>query len=61
MTWAVCHAVKSNACSLRIMGDEQVIEEHNKLVESLRQKNQIVEPPPESELLLRLAKLYRFS
>ena len=43
------------------MGDEQVIEEHNKLVESLRQKNQIVEPPPESELLLRLAKLYRFS
>jgi hypothetical protein len=57
----VCHAVKSNACSLRLIEDEEVVEEHKKLVESLRQKNQMVEPPPESELLLRLAKIYSFS
>jgi hypothetical protein len=37
--------------------DEEVIEEHNKLVESLRQKNAIVEPPPESQLL-KLALLF---
>ena len=30
--------------------DEEVIEEYNKLVESLRQENKIVEPPSESEL-----------
>ena len=29
--------------------DQEVIEEHNKLVESLRQKNAIVEPPSEDE------------
>jgi hypothetical protein len=39
--------------------DEEVIDEHNKLVESHRQENSIVEPPSESELL-RLAKKYRF-
>jgi hypothetical protein len=40
--------------------DEEVIEEHNKLVEYHRQKNAIVEPPSESELL-RLAKIYRIT
>jgi hypothetical protein len=40
--------------------DELVIEEHNKLVESYRQKNSIIDPPSESELL-KLAKIYRFS
>jgi hypothetical protein len=40
--------------------DEEVIEEHNKFVEKLRQRNDIVEPPSESEML-RLAKIYRFS
>ena len=40
--------------------DDEVKEEHNKLVETLRQKNTIVEPPPESELL-KLAKIYRFT
>ncbi len=39
--------------------NEEVIEEHNKLVEYDRQKNAIVAPPSESELL-RLAKIYRF-
>jgi hypothetical protein len=38
--------------------DKEVIEEHNKLVKSHRQKNAIVEPPSENELL-RLAKKYR--
>jgi hypothetical protein len=40
--------------------DEEVIEEHNKLVESLRQENAIADPPSESELLV-LAKIYHFS
>jgi hypothetical protein len=40
--------------------DEEVIQEHNKLVESARRDNRIVEPPSESELL-RLAKIYRFT
>ena len=40
--------------------DEEVIEEHNKVVESYLQKGAIVEPPFESELL-SLAKIYRFS
>jgi hypothetical protein len=40
--------------------DGEVIEEHNKVVESYQQKNAIVEPPSESELL-RLAKIYRFT
>ena len=31
--------------------DEEVIESHNEYVERLRQKNGIVEPPSESELL----------
>ena len=31
--------------------DEEVIESHNEYVERLRQKNAIVEPPSESELL----------
>jgi hypothetical protein len=35
--------------------DEELIEEHNKVVESYRQKNAIVEPSTESELL-RLAR-----
>jgi hypothetical protein len=39
--------------------DEEVIEDHNKLVESYRQKNAIVVPPSESELL-RIAEMYRF-
>jgi hypothetical protein len=39
--------------------DEEVIEEHNKLVESARRDNEIVEPPSEAELQ-RLAKTYRF-
>jgi hypothetical protein len=39
--------------------DQEVLDEHNKLVESLRQENAIVEPPPQSELL-RLAKIYHF-
>jgi hypothetical protein len=39
--------------------DEEVIEEHNKVVESHRQRNTIVEPPSESELL-RLAKIDHF-
>jgi hypothetical protein len=40
--------------------DEDVIEEYNKLVESHRQKNSIIDPPSEIELL-KLAKIYRFS
>ena len=40
--------------------DEQVIEEHNKLVGSYRQKNSIIYPPTESKLS-KLAKIYRFS
>jgi hypothetical protein len=40
--------------------DEEVIEEHNKVVECYRQKNAIAEPPSKSELL-RLAKIYRFT
>jgi hypothetical protein len=39
--------------------DEEVIEEHNKLIESLRHENSIVEPPSESELL-KIAKVYCF-
>jgi hypothetical protein len=39
--------------------DEEVIENHNKLVEYHRQKNAIVALPSETELL-RLAKIYRF-
>ena len=39
--------------------DEQVIEEHNKLVESHRQENSIVHSPSESELL-RLVKIHSF-
>jgi hypothetical protein len=39
--------------------DEEVIEEHNKIVESYRQNNAIVAPRSESELL-RLAKIYHF-
>lgn len=39
--------------------DEEVIAEHNKVVESYRQRNAVVEPPTESELL-RLAKMHRF-
>ena len=31
--------------------DQEVIEEHNKLVESLRQKNAIVEPPSEDSTI----------
>ena len=40
--------------------DEEVIEEHNKLVESFSRDNKIVEPPSENELL-RLAKMHRFT
>lgn len=36
--------------------DEEIIEEHNKHVESLRRENAIVEPPSKEELL-RLAKI----
>jgi hypothetical protein len=39
--------------------DEEVIEEHNKWIESLTQENAIVEPPSESELL-RLVKIHSF-
>jgi hypothetical protein len=39
--------------------DDEVIEQHNKLVEELRQQNKIVEPPSEAELQ-RLAKIYLF-
>jgi hypothetical protein len=39
--------------------DQEVIEHHNKFVESLRQENAIVEPPSQSELL-RLAKILPF-
>lgn len=39
--------------------DEEVIEKHNKFVESCRQENSIVDPPSETELL-KLAKTYRF-
>jgi hypothetical protein len=39
--------------------DEEVIEEHNKYVESARRENRIVEPPSEAELE-KLAKEYRF-
>jgi len=39
--------------------DEELIEDHNKVVESLRQENTIVEPPSESELL-RLANICPF-
>jgi hypothetical protein len=40
--------------------EDEVIEEHNKVVESYRQKNAIVEPPSEAELS-RLAKIHRFT
>jgi hypothetical protein len=40
--------------------DEEVIADHNNIVESLRQQNAIVEPPSEDELL-ELAKIYHFS
>ena len=43
----------------RRIEDEEVIEKHNKVVESYRHKNVIVEPPSERELL-KLAKIYRF-
>ena len=39
--------------------DAEVIEDHNKFVEKLRKRNDIVEPPSEAELL-KLAKIYRF-
>jgi hypothetical protein len=39
--------------------DDEVIEEHNKLVEEHRQRNEIIEPPSEAELQ-RLAKIYHF-
>jgi hypothetical protein len=39
--------------------DEEVREEHNKLVERHRQENSIVDPPSESELL-RLVKIHSF-
>jgi DNA-binding MarR family transcriptional regulator len=40
--------------------DEEVIENHNKLLEYHRQNNMLVEPPSESELL-RLVKMHRFT
>jgi len=40
--------------------EDEVIEEHNKVVESYRQKNAIVELPSEA-VLSRLAKIYRFT
>lgn len=39
--------------------DEQVIDEHNELVESYGQKHSILEPPSESKLL-RLVKIDSF-
>jgi hypothetical protein len=33
-----------------VITDEEVIEEHDKLVESLRRDNKIVQPPSEAEL-----------
>jgi hypothetical protein len=39
--------------------DDEVIEEHNKLIERHRQENSIVEPPSERELL-RLVKIHSF-
>ncbi|MGA7900874.1 MAG: hypothetical protein WCA39_18670 [Nitrososphaeraceae archaeon] len=37
--------------------DEEVIEEHNKFVEKLRNENRIVEPPNEKEMLRILKEL----
>lgn len=39
--------------------DEEIIEEHNQVVETLRRDNKIVEPPPEAEMQ-KLANAYRF-
>jgi hypothetical protein len=39
--------------------DEEVIAEHNKVVEALKEENAIVEPPSKSELL-KTAKILRF-
>jgi hypothetical protein len=41
--------------------DEEVIAEHNKRVEYLKERNDIVEPPTESELLELLKQVKRTS